>query len=167
MLNKTFHLSKAIIAFCVAIFCLMVGYDNLIDFNSNYGLVNKVLSMSGMPAWFDPSPIASRAITDPSLQLLFYIAIIAGEITAGVIMLVASLIMLRNVSQPSFQLGQSLYIMGTTVALLIWYLGFAIIASEWFAMWASSGTTQMKAYSFSTFILLSMCYVMLPSEKIQ
>ncbi len=55
--------------------------------------------------------------------------------------------------------GKPFYTLGCLVAVLVWYLGFAVIGGEYFAMWASQWNGQMKSYAFVGFILLSLVYV--------
>ena len=38
-LTTTHEISKGIIGLCVGIFCALVGYNNIVDFNSNYQFV--------------------------------------------------------------------------------------------------------------------------------
>ena len=47
-LTTTHEISKGIIGLCVGIFCALVGYNNIVDFNSNYQFVQHVLAMDSL-----------------------------------------------------------------------------------------------------------------------
>ncbi len=153
------RLSKSIVAFCVGIFCFIVGLNNILDFNTNHQFVKNVLSMVTMQSWFDGEVIRERAIVDDTYHLFAYWMIIIFELLAGVICLAGSVTMATNITTDRFITGKSLYLLGSTLAILIWYFGFAVVGAEWFAMWANKWNGQTKAYLFSTFILLSMCFI--------
>lgn len=161
------QLSKASIAFAVGFFCLLVGYDNIVDFNTNYQFVDAVLSMDQMEPFFSGNKdIESRAIKNTDVHFIAYWIIIIGELIAGSICLVGSFIMFKSVNNSRFVTGQVTYLMGATVAILLWYLGFGVIGGEYFSMWANKMNGQMKAYTFATFILMTAIYVALPYLKL-
>lgn len=162
------QLSKAAIAFAVGFFCLLVGYDNIIDFNTNYEFVNAVLSMDQMEPFFSGNQvILARAITNPKIHLIAYWLIICGELIAGVVCMTGALMMFSSINKTRFIKGQVTYLMGATCAILLWYLGFAVVGGEYFAMWANKMNGQTKAYTFATFILITAIYVALPYLKIE
>lgn len=160
------QLSKATIAFTVGFFCLLVGYDNIVDFDTNYEFVNAVLSMDDMEPFFSGNKdIDSRAITNPTVHLIAYWIIIIGELITGLICMTGSIYMFFSIEKKRFINGQVIYLIGATFAILLWYLGFAVIGGEYFSMWANKMNGQMKAYTFSIFILLTALYVALPYIK--
>lgn len=162
------QLSKAAVAFSVGFFCLLVGYDNIIDFNTNYEFVNAVLSMDQMEPFFSGSKvILARAITNPEIHLIAYWLIIIGELTTGGVCMVGALLMFTSINKPRFVKGQVFYMVGATFAVLLWYLGFAVIGGEYFAMWANKMNGQNKAYTFATFILITAIYVALPYLRME
>ncbi|MBX9577604.1 MAG: DUF2165 domain-containing protein [Chthoniobacterales bacterium] len=63
------RLVKTATVFRVALYFLMVAYDNTIDFNTNVVFVKHVLSMD---TTFKSPPVLARAITDASVQKLLY-----------------------------------------------------------------------------------------------
>ena len=164
-LTTTHEISKGIIGLCVGIFCALVGYNNIVDFNSNYQFVQHVLAMDSLEPWFDGKALMGRAITDETFHFIGYCGVIIGEISAGLFCIYGSIKMLRNIRRPEFETGQAFYIIGCTIAALVWYFGFAIVGAEWFQMWASQWNGQMKAYAFITFILLTMVYIIIPPPR--
>jgi len=162
------QLSKAAVAFSVGFFCLLVGYDNIIDFNTNYEFVNAVLSMDQMEPFFSGNQvILARAITNPEIHLIAYWLIIIGELTTGAVCMIGALLMLTSINKPRFVKGQVTYMVGATFAILLWYLGFAVVGGEYFAMWANKMNGQNKAYTFATFILITAIYVALPYLRME
>ncbi|RYV01735.1 hypothetical protein SOPP22_15355 [Shewanella sp. OPT22] len=160
----TVRTTKTFIALSVGLFCFIVGLDNILDFNTNYQFVIHVLSMDTFQPWYDGSAIEWRAITSKPLHLFFYWVIILFELTAGIICLAASAMMLKHIKSEKFKNGKALFLIGGTVGIAVWYLGMAVIASEWFAMWANKMTGQQSAYNISMIILISMCYISLNNE---
>jgi len=159
------RISKVALSFSISLFCLLVGIDNIVNFNANYQFVQHVLSMDAIQPWFDASAFEYRAITTPTFHLISYIIIIIVEILAGTLGLIGSVVMAKNIKKTRFNQGQALFLLGGTIAIMLWYLGFAVIGGEWFSMWANKWNGQMKAYTFSTFILISMIYVIIPTPK--
>ena len=155
------RLSKSLLAFCVGIFCFIVGLNNIVDFDTNFQFVQHVLSMDTMHDWFKGDALRGRAIVDQTFHLFGYCLIILCQILSGLICLFGAIKMITNLHSEDFNSGRSLYITGATIAILVWYLGFGIIGAEWFVMWANVWNGQQSAYNFSIFILISMCYVQL------
>jgi predicted small integral membrane protein len=157
------RMAKAVLALSIGLFGLIVGYTNIVDYNSNWQFVQHVLAMDSFQDWFDGSAIQGRAITSEPVQRVFYALVIAGELTAGGLFALGGVLIGASIfhGRPP-ALGKAFAVLGGTVAVLIWYLGFAVIGAEWFAMWASTWDGQMKAYTFVTFILLAILYITRP-----
>jgi len=162
------RLSKAAIAFAVGFFCLLVGYDNIIDFDTNYQFVHSVLSMDQMEPFFSANAtLEARAIDNPTIYLVAYWLIIIGEIITGLVCLSGSIYMFASINKKRFINGQVIYLVGATFAVLLWYFGFGVIGGEYFSMWANKMNGQMKAYTFAMFILITAIYVYMPELKRQ
>ena len=168
LLPNVVRLSKGLIALSIGIFCLLVSTGNMLDFQSNYQFVKHVLAMDALEPWFKGGEALKwRAITSPTLQLIGYWIIILGELLAGIFATWGAINMLRRAKTGGtmFQKGKSFFLIGGTIAILVWYFGFAVVGGEWFAMWASQWNGQMKAYAFATFILLSIVYMLVPEPS--
>lgn len=167
MLSNIHRLSKGCIAASIGVFCLLVGYNNITDYATNYQFVEHVLSMDTMETWFAGEDLKSRAITSTALQTAGYWAIILAELTAGLLGTLGAAFMIKNSmgGGKGFHTGQTLFIGSATIATLVWYFGFAVVGAEWFQMWANQWNGQMKAYAFATFILMALVYVLVPSPK--
>jgi predicted small integral membrane protein len=154
------RVSKGLLASSIGFMCLLVSFDNIIDFNSNYQFVQHVLSMDTMKQYFQGGVLLERAIINPSFHLIAYWLIIIGEGLSGLLAFSGGLLMILGINDgQKFLKGRLLYILGGTIALMVWYFGFAVIGGEWFSMWANKWNGQSKAYTFATFILISMIYV--------
>ena len=77
------RLCKTALVAAVAFFFTLVAYGNLTDYGSNWQFVQHVLSMD---TTFPDSALRWRAITDPSVQRLGYLLIIATEIVVALIL---------------------------------------------------------------------------------
>ncbi len=136
------RLSKSIVSACVALFCIIVGLNNIVDFGTNFNFVQHVLSMDAMEEWFKGDGLRSRAIVSNTFHILSYWLIIICQIIAGAICLYAAIKMLKNINSEKYNQSKAIYLLGATLAILIWYLGFGVIGSEWFVMWASKWNGQ-------------------------
>lgn len=162
-LQRMERLLKSVLALSIGLFGLVVGYTNIVDYDSNWQFVRHVLAMDSFEPWFDGGAIMGRAITDEGIQRAAYTLIIIGELATGALFLLGGLLLARSAiwtTNPAT--GKAVAVGGAIVAILVWYTGFAVIGAEWFAMWASTWDGQMKAYTFATFILLSILYITRP-----
>ncbi|WP_133406492.1 DUF2165 family protein [Parashewanella tropica] len=166
-ITSVHRFSKALTSGFVGVFCLIVGYNNVVDFNTNYQFIVHVLSMDSMEPWFSGTQLFDRAISDHGLIIAAYWFIILSEILAGLVISLGVFFMFKGAKENkvTFIKGQGVFLLGATLAIFIWYFCFAVIGSEWFQMWASTENAQMKAYTFSAFILMVMIYVIIPSPK--
>ena len=151
--------SKALLATFVGLFALLVGLQNIVDWNTNYEFVENVLSMNAMqPYWSGQDALGWRAITSPIIHKLAYLIIIAAEIATGLLALMGAKKMYSN-DGDTFKSGKAHYLVGATIGLTLWFFGFCVIASEWFVMWASEWNAQDTAFNFSIFLLATIIYI--------
>ena len=68
-----------------------------------------------------------------------YALIIAADGLAGLLFLAGAvrLIQARNAPGEVFNAAKALVVAAATVAFLVWFFGFMVVAGEWFAMWQS------------------------------
>ena len=158
-LSLILDISKAMVAMYVGLFCVLVGYNNIVDYNTNLQFVEHVMAMDQMQSFFNGG--RERAITSPALHIFFYNLIITVELLAGVLCVIGAAIMFCKRESVGFSQGQAFYVLGVTIALGLWYFCFAVVGAEWFSMWASHWNGQIKAYTFAIFILLTLIYVLM------
>src|SRR5688572_17896867 len=76
------RISKAALTLTLAIFALLVGIDNIIDYETNFAFVRHVLSMD---TTFPGNALLWRAITSEWVHHVAYAVIIASELTVGLL----------------------------------------------------------------------------------
>lgn len=142
------RLAKIAMCLALGLFCLLVAFDNVTDYSTNYVFVQHVLSMdTTMP----DNSLKYRAVTSPVVWQLSYAAIIATEGTAGVLFVggAAALWRVRLAPAATFNGAKGYAIAAATLAFLIWFFGFMVVGGEWFAMWESrTWNGQEAAFRF-------------------
>jgi predicted small integral membrane protein len=153
--------AKIVMSLCLAAFCLLVAFDNITDYGTNYLFVQHVLSMD---TTFPGNALMYRSITSPVLWRIFYALIIVGEGVTGILYLAGAirLFQLRNAPGIVFNQAKSYIIAASTLAFLVWFFGFMVVAGEWFAMWQSqTWNGQEAAFRFYMAMLGVLIFVCL------
>lgn len=119
-----------------ALFLLLVVFNNVTDYGSNFAFVQHVLSMD---TTFEGNQLTWRALTHPAVHHLFYASIILWELAAGLLIAagVGRLWRARAAPAGEFQRAKQWAVAGLTLSLLQWYVAFIIVGGEWFVMWQS------------------------------
>ena len=160
------RLSKASLVASSALFLLVVVFNNLTDYGSNFEFVRHVLSMD---TTFPGNRGMWRAITSPAIHHAFYASIILWELAAGGLLAVAAARMwrARAGSADAWRQAKSLAVAGLTVSLLQWFVAFLIVGGEWFLMWQSS-TWNGQTAAFRMFAIFGLCllYLNQPDEEL-
>ena len=154
--------AKIVMSLALATFCLLVAFDNITDYGTNYLFVQHVLSMD---TTFPGNALMYRAIADPVLWQLAYALIIAAEGVTGILFLAGAvqLFRLRDASGAAFNQAKALVIAACLLAFLVWFFGFMVVAGEWFAMWQSKDWNgQDAAFRFTMTVLGVLIFVSLP-----
>jgi predicted small integral membrane protein len=149
------RLSKISLVASSAFFLLLVVFNNLTDYGSNFEFVRHVLSMD---TTFPGNQGMWRALNSPVIHHAFYASIILWELVAGGLLAVATWRMWkeRAESGDAWRKATSLAVAGLTVSLLQWLIAFITVGGEWFLMWQSSiwnGQTA-AARMFTVFALI-------------
>jgi predicted small integral membrane protein len=163
------RLTKIVMCLVLAVFCLLVTFDNITDYATNYLFVQHVMSMD---TTFPGSELRYRAITSPTLWRLFYALIIIAEGLTGALFIAGAIQMTRalHASGAEFNRAKAYAIAGAMFAFLVWFFGFMVVAGEWFAMWESqTWNGQEAAFRFymavlAVLILLNQSDPDLPNE---
>jgi predicted small integral membrane protein len=77
------RIAKLVMVGCLALFALLVAFDNLTDYDTNYAFVRHVLSMD---TTFPGNALLYPRITSPALWQAGYALIIAGEGATGIVL---------------------------------------------------------------------------------
>src|SRR5580693_4720634 len=101
------RLSKISLLAAVALYSLVIAFNNLTDYNSNYQFVRHVLLMDST---FPGNHGLWRALPQPGLLAVFYWWIILWESTICVLCCVGSLRLIRAIKAPAatFQHAKSM-----------------------------------------------------------
>ena len=154
--------AKIVMSLVLASFCLLVTFDNITDYATNYLFVEHVLSMD---TTFPGNALMYRSIDSPVLWQIACAGIIAAEGATGALFLAGAvrLFQARNAPAAVFNEAKALTIAACVLAFLVWFLGFMVVAGEWFAMWQSATWNgQEGAFRFYTAVLAVLIFVNQP-----
>src|SRR5665811_347662 len=138
--------TKIVMVLCLALFCLLVAFDNITDYGTNY----------------PGNALMYRSVTHPALWNFCYWLIIAAEAVAGILFLAGAirLLQVRHAPGPVFNQAKGLVVAAALVAFLLWFFGFMVIAGEWYAMWQSqTWNGQDAAFRFYVAVLAVLIFV--------
>jgi predicted small integral membrane protein len=160
------RLAKIVMCAALAVFCLLVAFDNLTDYGTNYLFVQHVLSMD---TTFPGNRLMYRSITDPVLWQMAYVLIIAAEAVTGLLFLAGAIRLwqTRNATGAAFDRAKAYAVGGAMAAFLLWFFGFMVIAGEWFAMWQSqTWNGQEPAFRFYLTVLAVLIFLVQPDPDL-
>jgi predicted small integral membrane protein len=153
---------KVIMVGCLALFALLVTFDNLIDYDTNYTFVRHVLTMD---TTFPGNALLYRRITSQALWQAGYALIIAGEGLTGAVLAVAAVVLGRRLRSDAaaFNRAKWFVCLGAGLGFLVWFFGFMVVGGEWFQMWQSAmWNGQEAAFRFYMTILVVLIFVNQP-----
>lgn len=158
------RLTKTFMTAALAAYAGIVAYGNIVDYGSNYAFVQHVMSMD---TTFPGNVLTGRAITDPETWKLAYAAIIAAQALTAVLLGLGALDMLFALRDgPRFARAKGLVAAGVGLGFAIFFLGFMVIAGEYFAMWQSKDwNAQASAFRIYMTMLGVLIYVSLPEAE--
>jgi predicted small integral membrane protein len=160
------RLSKVVMCLVLAVFALLVTFDNFTDYDANYAFVQHVLSMD---TTFPGNTLMYRAITSPTLWHGAYAGIIAAEGVTGILFLAGAIVLWCARAEPAavFNRAKTYAIAGATLAFLIWFFGFMVVGGEWFSMWESQvWNGQEAAFRFYMAVLAVLIFVAQPDGDV-
>jgi len=155
------RLGKTLLTGTLALYFLLVAFNNIVDYGTNLKFVEHVLSMDSIPA---DTNVLWRATRNPQVHHLAYWTIILWELATGCICgLGAKCLFSALRSRQEFDVAKSLPIAGLWLGLLLWALGFITIGGEWFLMWESS-VWNGEAPALRMFVLnaIALLFLYLP-----
>lgn len=161
------RLTKIVMCLALAVFCLLVTFDNLTDYATNYLFVQHVLDMD---TTVPNNDLMYRAITNPLVWKIGYALIIAAEGVTGTLFLIGSwhLWQARTAPGATFNRAKAYAIAGALFAFLVWFFSFMVIAGEWFAMWESkTWNGQEAAFRFYMTVLAVLILLNQPDPDLR
>jgi predicted small integral membrane protein len=156
------RLAKLALVAAAGLFCLLVGYNNIVDYGSNFMFVQHVLTMD--TTFPDNAVRSSRAITDPRLHQIAYWFIIAAELGVGLLCLTGAIRLLSVLKAPAaqFNAAKTTAVLGLAAGMLFWFFGFIVMGGEWFQMWQSQiWNGQDAAFRFVAMLGLFLVFLSL------
>ena len=123
------RLAKIAVSAALAVFALIVAYDNVFDYNSNYPFVRHVLSMDTI---FPDSVLRSRAIDSETMWRAAYALIIATEVSTGFLLALGAVVLLSRLraSAKIFNRAKLWAVAGLTLGFCLWFFGFVVIGGR-------------------------------------
>jgi predicted small integral membrane protein len=153
------RLAKIALVASVGLFALLVGLDNIFDYDTNFTAVRHVLSMDTLP---EGVAFGWRAITLSALQNLTYWAIIVTELASAAFLVAGAGRMARAARYNALIFNESkrFAITGLVALFLLYFVGFLVVGGEWFEMWRSNGWNfQEAAFRFAAVIGVILIFV--------
>jgi len=138
------RLSKIALVASLGLFLLIVVFNNVTDYKSNYDFVEGVLSMG---TTFPGNAAMWRAIHSEPVYHAFYVSIILWEAAACGLLFAGAwkLWGTRGAGAAAFDRAKNLAVAGVVLNLLQWLLAFITVGGEWFLMWQSKSWNGQEA----------------------
>jgi len=151
--------AKILLIAGVALFYTLVVFNNLTDPDSNYQFVHHVLSMDST---FPGNHGMWRALPWPSMQVIFFVSIIAWEMVTTVLLWWGVVALVRALRSPlaSFHSAKRIPVMALTLSMLMWLVAFLSVGAEWFLMWQSHTWNGQEA-AFRMFAVVGIVLLIL------
>jgi predicted small integral membrane protein len=157
--------AKIAVVAALAAYALLVAYNNIVDYDSNYAFVRHVLSMD---TTFPGNALMHRAISDETAWKLGYASIIATEGVTGLLLAFGALALLRRLraSADAFNHAKAWAVAGLVIGFGLWFFGFLVVAGEYFLMWQSkSWNGQEAAFRIAAAMLGGLIFITLPDGE--
>lgn len=162
----TTRLVKVAMVASVALFGLVVSFNNMVDYGSNYEFVRHTLSMDTI---FPGSALKWRAIPQPAAWAIAYWLIILAEAAVGLLLAFATLRLATTLHANArmFNTAKRYAVLGAGLGFLLWFTGFMVVGGEWFAMWQSKvWNGQQSAFHFYVTLLAVIIFVNQPDGEL-
>ena len=137
------RLIQLAILFLFGLYFIFVTFENVVNYDVNFGFVKHVLSMD---TTFGVSPWKAIGDEDSGLFHFTYILIITIEIASASMCWLGFTQMIKNFKS-NFNRAKQYGILGIGTGMLLFVL-FLVIGGEWFLMWQSPlWNTEDTAYN--------------------
>jgi predicted small integral membrane protein len=157
--------AKSLLVLGVALFYILVVFNNLTDYDSNFQFVRHVLMMDST---FPGNHGMWRALNSPSWHTIFYLTTILWEILTMLLCGWGGLRLIRawRANAATFRQASHMAIAGLTLGLLMWLVAFLDVGGEWFLMWQSkSWNGQEAAFRMFTVIGIVLLFLVQPEPE--
>ena len=155
----TTRVVKTTMVASTALFALLVAYNNVAYYGTNFEFVRHTLSMD---TTFPGNALIGRAITSPAIWTVGYWLIILTEAAVGLMLAFAAIQLAFNARSRAsrFNAVKKFAVVGAGLGFLLWFTGFMVVGGEWFAMWQSkTWNGQEAAFRFYMTLLAVLIFV--------
>ncbi|MGW7620529.1 DUF2165 domain-containing protein [Streptomyces antimycoticus] len=135
-------MTSGVLTGTIALYIALVAFGNITDFDSNQQFVRHVLAMD---TTFKDEDLMWRAIDSTALQDTAYVAIIAWETLAALVLLAATAMWFAGPPGDRVRRARQAGTVGLLMLMLLFGAGFIGIGGEWFAMWQSEKWNGLEA----------------------
>lgn len=153
---------KILLTLALSFLCLFYAIQNIVNIDAVYGVMSAVMGMDGHQYY--PQTFAFN-ITQPGLIWFAAALVIAAELSAGLVLLIATwkLFSSRN-EGVVFQAQKYWVLVGAGIALLVWFGFFQVIGGAFFQMWQTElGDASMNgAFVYLGSVALVTWFIQLP-----
>lgn len=126
-----------------ALYTALVAFGNITDFGTNQQFVRHVLAMD---TTFKDEDLMWRAITSHPVQDAVYVAVIAWETVAALVLVAATVLWAAALRRrDGYARARRTATSGLLMLMLLFGAGFIGVGGEWFAMWQSDQWNGLEA----------------------
>lgn len=160
----TMRIIKTLLVAGMALFLTLGAFGNITMSDGGYGAVATAASMEGT---FQHPNAMWRAVTSPALIWIGFIGIVLTEIVAAVFLWIGAARMFTGrATANAFAAGKRTAQIGLGIAACLYFIGFLVIAQEWFLMWQNQqlNVLQDAFRMFASAALISLWLWLVPEE---
>jgi predicted small integral membrane protein len=157
-----------VMALFPALWGLLGDLNNATDFSGTAN--NAVRPMIAMTNTYGNPWQTWRAITAPWAAPVGLVIIMTVETIAGILGTLSIVLMLANIrgSVAAFARGKALMILSCLFAILVWGVGFMVVAGDWFLAWEANKdplSTQLGAMIYFLPCAIALIVAMIHREE--
>lgn len=157
-----------VMALFPALWGLLGDLNNIADFSSTAN--NAVRPMIEMTNTYGNPWQTWRAIAAPWAAPVALVIIMAVETAAGILGIASIVLMIVNIraSAAAFAKGKAWMILACLCAILVWGVGFMVVAGDWFLAWQANKdplATQLGAMIYFLPCALALIVAMIHQEE--
>lgn len=143
--------------------------NNIADFSGT--VENAVAPLLSMQDTWNVPGLMWRAITIPEAPRVGLVLITATETLAGIFACTGLVLMVKNLFSPyqKFAAGKAWAMLGAACAVLVWGIGFMVVAGDWFMAWQAKENplaTQLGALLYTVPNILTLIFFMVQKESV-
>jgi predicted small integral membrane protein len=159
--------AKTVLVAALALHLTMVVFNNLTDYRANFLFTRHVI---GMDTTFRDPGVMWRAILSSPLAHLFFGLIILWETATTAVCWRGAWACWRARRGPraDFARAKQPAVIGLTMSLLLWLVGFTTVGGEWFLMWQSKTWNGLEvAFRMFGVTALILIFLAQPEDREQ